>query len=58
MLEFTITPEGGVLIAGTAGDLRELANWLLLAQRDGHAAAQFVSDRALTTIDICLRTER
>jgi hypothetical protein len=52
MLEFQITDDGGLRITGSERDLRELATWILMASATGSATAAYVSDTALTSIDI------
>lgn len=52
MLIVAVQEGGGILISGTERDLRTLAQWLVLASRQGSAAPAFVADRGLTTITI------
>jgi hypothetical protein len=52
MLTVAIHKDGGMSIDATAGELRDLADWLDLAAHMGFATATFVTDEALTTIEI------
>jgi hypothetical protein len=51
-LAVEIMEDGGVRIAGTAAELCALASWLLSAAAHGHAQPSYVTDEALTVMDI------
>lgn len=52
VLSVEIFEDGGIRIEGTARDLRELADHLCLAVYYGQVNAAFVTDEALTCIEI------
>jgi hypothetical protein len=52
VLGVAVRDDGGVVITGTERELRTLAQWLVLAARNGRCQPAFAADRGLTTIMI------